>query len=138
MAARRKTRERLAWTACAAAAALAALFAVGFFRRTPKEEPMTRFQIEAPPDLSFVGNPRISPNGRIIAFRAVDQAGEAQIWLRPLDSIEARSVPGTESITNFRPIWSPDGERFLLLSPLESQSNPPTKVVLNWEAALRR
>jgi Tol biopolymer transport system component/predicted Ser/Thr protein kinase len=109
VAARRKSRERLAWIAFAIAVLAAALFAVGYVRRAPTPLFQTRFEIAPPLDLATVGSPRISPDGRFLAYRGVDSTGNAQLWLRPMDSVEARPLPGTEGASgDCRPIWSPD------------------------------
>ena len=65
--------------------------------------PETRLEIVTPPaadPLSFA----ISPDGRSVVF----QAGQdpPRLWLRPLDSQEARPLAGTEGATY--PFWSPD------------------------------
>jgi serine/threonine protein kinase len=86
-----------------------ALFAVGYVRRAPAPLLQTRFEIAPPPELATVGSPRISPDGRFLAFRGVDSTGNAQLWLRPMDSVEARPLAGTEGASgDSRPIWSPD------------------------------
>jgi serine/threonine protein kinase len=72
VAARRKSRERLAWIASAIAVLAAALFAVGYVRRAPAPLLQTRFEIAPPPELVTVGSPRISPDGRSLVFRGVD------------------------------------------------------------------
>jgi Tol biopolymer transport system component len=108
VAARRKSRERLAWAMAGVAALATAVFAVGFLSRAPQPLKQSRFEIPPPPGLTQVGSPRISPDGRHIAFIAVDGEGNSQIWLRPLDSIEARPLAGTEGAGDTRPIWSPD------------------------------
>ncbi len=108
VAARRKSREKIAWAAAAAAALLAAVFAAGFVLRAPEPPRTMRFHIEAPPDLPFVGSPRISPDGTAIAFRATDTAGQTGIWLRSLDSLEPVRLTAVEGGQEFRPFWSPD------------------------------
>jgi Tol biopolymer transport system component/predicted Ser/Thr protein kinase len=109
VAARRKSRERLAWSAFVIALLVAAFFAVGYVRRAPEPLQQTRFEIAPPAELATVGSPRISPNGRYLAFRGVDSDGKAQLWLRPMDSIEARPLAGSEGAQeDARPIWSPD------------------------------
>ena len=109
VSARRKSRERLAWVMSAFAAAVAVAFAVGFFLWSPEPPRQVRFQITPDAKLAQVGSPRISPDGQIIAFQAIDSDGNGQIWLRPLDSLEARSLAGTEgTVTDGRPMWSPD------------------------------
>jgi Tol biopolymer transport system component len=55
----------------------------------------------------------LSPNGLHLAFHGIDASGTSQIWIRDLDSLEARPISGTEDAgTGFenesRPIWSPD------------------------------
>jgi Tol biopolymer transport system component len=109
VSARRRSRERLAWIAAAVAAAAAVVFAVGYVHRAPDPQQQIRFQIPPPSGLGFVGSPRISPDGRFLAFRGIDENGAAQIWLRPMDSLEARPIPGAENIQpDSRPFWSPD------------------------------
>ncbi len=109
VAARRKSRERLAWIAFAIAVLAAALFAVGYIRRAPAPQLQTRFEITPPAELVTVGSPRISPDGRHVVFRGVDSAGDAQLWLRPMDSMDARPLAGTEGARDDgRPMWSPD------------------------------
>jgi Tol biopolymer transport system component/tRNA A-37 threonylcarbamoyl transferase component Bud32 len=107
VAARRRSRERLAWAAAAVAALGAILATVGFVRRAPAPLQVTRFQIAAPSDLDIVGSARISPDGRTLAFQATDSTGESRLWVRPLGSLDARPLLGSEGMV-FRPIWSPD------------------------------
>jgi len=104
---RRRSRERLAWVLAATASLAAIAFGIGYVRRTPQTSPMVRFTIPPPVEVVTVGSPRISPDGRIVAFDATDGTGKAQVWLRSLDSLEARALPGTEGAS--RPFWSPDG-----------------------------
>jgi eukaryotic-like serine/threonine-protein kinase len=104
---RRRSRERLAWVLAATASLAAIAFGIGYVRRTPQPSPMVRFTIPPPVEVVTVGSPRISPDGRIVAFDATDGTGKAQVWLRSLDSLEARALPGTEGAS--RPFWSPDG-----------------------------
>ncbi|MCJ7756456.1 MAG: protein kinase, partial [Thermoanaerobaculales bacterium] len=110
VAARRKSRERLAWIASALSLLAAALFAAGYFLRAPEPLRQTRFEIAPPPELATVGSPRISPDGRNLVFRGVDSDGTAQLWVRPMDSVDPRPLAGTEGARDDgRPMWSPDG-----------------------------
>jgi Tol biopolymer transport system component len=106
VAAKRRVTARLAWIAAGAATAAAAFFAVGFFARAPKPPEIVRFEVPVPPGAFNVGSPRISPNGRYLAFNATDTAGVARIWVRPLDEVVARPLNGTEGA--LRPFWSAD------------------------------
>ncbi len=95
----------------ATAALLAALAFLGiaYWRRAPPQQPVLRFAVYPPEKTSFppltIGGPSaISPDGRQLAF----VAGARQLlWVRPLDSLEARPLAGTEGAEH--PFWSPDG-----------------------------
>ena len=52
----------------------------------------------------------VSPDGSHLAFTAAPRGGRLSIWIRPLDSLVARPLAGTEGAQY--PFWSPDG-RFL-------------------------
>jgi eukaryotic-like serine/threonine-protein kinase len=107
---RTKGRERLSWTFAAVSGLAAVAFAVLYFgRRTPPAE-ILRFQITSPPSIQAQDSPRISPDGRTLAFSAVDTTGTSRIWVRPLGALTAQALPGTEGTA--RPFWSPDS-RFL-------------------------
>jgi serine/threonine protein kinase len=111
VAARRRSRERLGWiVAGAAGVAAIALAVLQLGTRKPDPAATLRFSIPAPPGLLSVGSPRISPDGKYIAFNGSDSTGVTKLWLRPLNSLSAYSLPGTERCT--RPFWSPDS-RFL-------------------------
>ena len=102
---RRRVREKLAWALCGVATLAAMAFAVAWVRRAPAPPPIVRFALTLPPALQNASPPVVSPDGRNIAF-AADNGGQRMIWLRPMDSLEARALPGTEGV--FRPFWSPD------------------------------
>jgi Tol biopolymer transport system component len=48
----------------------------------------------------------ISPDGRMLAF-VTGSTGRTKLWVRPLNSLSARELAGTEGATF--PFWSPDG-----------------------------
>jgi Tol biopolymer transport system component len=107
VAARRRNRERLAWGVAVLAALAAAAFAVLWVRRAPEPPQVVRFEMAAPDGLPEVGSPRLSPDGRYLAFAARDDKGGQAIWLRPLNSLTAQRLAGTEG-ARARPFWSPD------------------------------
>jgi len=106
VAARRRGRSRLAWMVAAAAGIAAAGFAAAFFMRAPAPPTQVRFSIGAPNGLRGMGSPKISPDGRTLAFSATDTTGKQQLWVRALDSEEPRPLTGTDGAG--RPFWSPD------------------------------
>jgi len=70
---------------------------------------VTRLQIPLPDKMSFAGGFELSPDGRQGAFVGIGSDGVQRIWVRPLDSLEARPLLGTESPGLIAPFfWSPD------------------------------
>jgi Tol biopolymer transport system component len=108
---RRKSRERIAWAVSVLLLLAAAAFAVGFVLRAPEPPDQVRFRISPPADLTYVGAPRISPDGKMVAFSAAEKGGSPQIWVRPMDALKAHVLPGTDG-AQYRPFWSPDS-RFI-------------------------
>ncbi|MEX2662104.1 MAG: protein kinase, partial [Vicinamibacterales bacterium] len=102
---RRKVREHLAWAACVVATVAAIGFAVAWNQRAPEPAPVVRFPLVTPAAVQNPSPPVVSPDGRHIAFAGTAD-GTRLIWIRPLDALEARSLPGTEGV--LRPFWSPD------------------------------
>ena len=94
------------WIAAGVLAVLAA--GVGFihFREKPLEANRMRFEIPAPGN---AGNYSLalSSDGRKLAF-----LGPGGLWIRDLDSLESRLLPGTDDADARSTFWSPDG-RFL-------------------------
>ncbi len=112
---RRRSRERAAWVAAAVFALVAAGLGARELLREPPPTPRTiRFQIAAPAGLTSVGMPKVSPDGRIIAFDASDSTGTSRIWVQPLDALSAHPLDGTEGTT--RPTWSPDSRTLAFFS----------------------
>ena len=103
-------KRRIPFAAIAAAIFLLSTLALAWLRfREPPPDPRTvRFTIDSPVKSGFLqtrfGAAQISPDGRRLAFVATRDA--LQIWLRSLDSTEARPLAGTEG-ANY-PFWSED------------------------------
>jgi Tol biopolymer transport system component len=80
-------------------------------RPAPAPMPVTRTVITLPTDqrLAVGENPEvaISPDGRLLAYAAI-QGSVQQLYLRAMDSLEARAIPGTDGAVN--PFFSPDGQ----------------------------
>jgi Tol biopolymer transport system component len=86
-------------------ALLLTTLALGFvyFRQVPTER-LLRYTLAAPEN-STVHSFAVSPDGRFVTIAAVVD-GKRQLWLRPLDALQAQPMPGTEDGTY--PFWSPD------------------------------
>jgi hypothetical protein len=102
-------RGTLAWAVEAVlAVALLALAIPAWlhFRETPPAAPQSvRFEI-APPGNFPAQMFTLSPDGRFLAFSA-NTGGPNQLWVRPMDGLNARVLAGTDGATY--PFWSPDG-----------------------------
>jgi Tol biopolymer transport system component len=105
-----------AWAAIAAllVVALGSLVAVAYYLRMGDAAEVYRTSILLPEGLLFppagplggVGRFAISPDGRRIVFVASDPGGSVRLWIRPLDSLAATPLPGTDGAGS--PFWSPD------------------------------
>jgi eukaryotic-like serine/threonine-protein kinase len=131
VALRRRSRERFAWGAAAILAVLAAAATTGYVRRAPSRPRSVRFEIATPEEILSIDMPRISPDGRYLAFNATDSSGKTRIWLRALNAVSAQPLAGTEGTK--RPFWSPDS-RFLgffadgKLKKIEVTGGPAQKI----------
>jgi len=110
-AGRRPVRTlRAAYAAIGVLLVIVAAFAAALF--APRQRPADRrmiFEINsdtAPSPLQIA----LSPDGRRLVSSVSSDKGPV-LWIRSLDDLEARAIPGTES-GNPYPFWSPDG-RFI-------------------------
>jgi Tol biopolymer transport system component len=112
--------SKLPWIIAAVAMAAVAVLAAFLYLRRPATAPDSQavtFSLDAPPDSVFTneyGAFAPSPDGRYVVFSARAKTGTPSLWLRPLDSLAARSLPGTEG-GNF-PTWSPDSRSIAFLA----------------------
>jgi serine/threonine protein kinase/Tol biopolymer transport system component len=104
--------SRRVWFAAGLAVVLAAALGAGmvYWLRAPAEPPIVKLSVLPPEGTTFVpgaiaGPPALSPDGKTLAFVA-EESGQQTLWLRPLDSLTARELPGTEAARS--PFWSPD------------------------------
>ncbi|HVE65611.1 MAG TPA: protein kinase, partial [Thermoanaerobaculia bacterium] len=138
VAARRKSRERTAWTVAAVLALATAGRAVAYLRPdTSIAQRVVRSTI-LPPETNvyrFVGigaGPvAVSPDGLALTFVATDASEKSVLWVRPLDTSIARALPGTDGASY--PFWSPDS-RFLgffaggKLKKIDVAGGPPSTI----------
>ena len=78
----------------------------------PTPKPVTRTVINLPPGQQLAGLDNgpaiaISADGTHLAYVA-RQGGVQQVYVRAMDSLEAKAIPGTEGAVN--PFFSPDGQ----------------------------
>ena len=87
---------------------LSAFFAL---RRTNSNPALLRLAIAPPSNANFSSLERllaVSPDGRQVAFTAVDRSAQRSLWVRPLDTLEARPLSGTDDADT--PFWSRDSK----------------------------
>jgi serine/threonine protein kinase len=99
-----RPRERLLWLLALALVTVIATIAIARTFRPVPPAPEVRLEITTPPttDPTSIA---ISPDGQKIVFAATSE-GRSQLWLRSLDSVSARPLPGTDFAS--LPFWSPD------------------------------
>jgi len=100
----------LGWGAALVLLAALAPLAYQRIRERPATPSPMRFQV--PPIVPFAGpgNFGLSPDGRHLAFVGRGSDGIARLWLRAMDSLEVRLLPGSETgDATPPPFWSPDG-----------------------------
>ena len=135
--ARRRSRERLGWVVAAVVVASMGTLGVLQLRRPRSAPAVVRSNVLPPVKASFTfvgqgGGPvAVSPDGRQLAFVAAEPGGKRQLWIRPLESLIARSLPATEGAAY--PFWSPDS-RFVgffadgKLKRIEVGGGPPLSI----------
>src|SRR5262249_1403398 len=107
--ARLSHRALRVWLSGAAAVIVAASL-VGWYLARRRETPthdVLRVSLSSPGTLTPQLSATVSPNGKQVAFVATDSAGRAMLWVRALDQLDARALPGTQRAAH--PFWSPDG-----------------------------
>jgi Tol biopolymer transport system component len=100
-----RRNERIAWIALASVLLVISLLVLSMNRSAALQpSPEFRLEITTPPTtdpLSFA----LSPDGQNIVFVASFE-GRPRLWLRRLDSVSMRPLPGTDYAT--MPFWSAD------------------------------
>src|SRR4029079_6514060 len=94
--------------------ATAAFVGYRFLRRAIAEPAVLRTSILLPEGLRFdrgapfggIGRFALSPDSQRMAVVATDPNGNQRLWLRPLDSLSAVPLAGTDGASS--PFWSPD------------------------------
>ena len=105
-------RAKFAWIVAAVAALVVIGLAAFLLNRTAPWMQVTRTMINPPEKTTLnlagdsAGPPVLSPDGKMLAFTATRQDGSTAIWVRPLDSLEAQPMQGSEGAVF--PFWSPD------------------------------
>jgi eukaryotic-like serine/threonine-protein kinase len=92
------------WAAAGLATVIAVAVSFIHFRETPPAAQTLRYAVAAPEN-SNIHSLAISPDGRTLVIAAAVN-GKPQLWLRPMDALQAQPMASTEDATY--PFWSPD------------------------------
>jgi eukaryotic-like serine/threonine-protein kinase len=130
---RSKRRERLAWIVAAACALAAVTLAVLHWSHTPEKFRVVRSYVKATLSSGFLFSGQVSgfalsPDGLRLAYVALNADGKAVLWVRPLDSLQAQALAGTDDASY--PFWSPDSRNVGFfaggkLKKIEASGGPP-------------
>ncbi|MGQ0541571.1 MAG: hypothetical protein ACT4O9_06955 [Blastocatellia bacterium] len=101
----------LPWAVAGALVVVTAFFAYGYFNgRYDGDSKVVMAAFEPPSELAFNDTQPdvavISPDGEKIAFTATSGDGKSMLYVRSLDSMEVKLLPGSENA--LEPFWSPD------------------------------
>lgn len=122
------------WAASGVLAIATIALAMAYFQSLHAPQVSVHSYILPPEKASFqlnggsAGTPVLSPDGLRIAFIGKNADGKQMLWIRPLNSAVAQSMPGTEGATY--PFWSPDS-RYVgffasgKLNKLDANGGPP-------------
>jgi len=132
--------SREATLAIALVLAICAAIALGILykERPPTDARITRTYIKPQGASGFIfsGDQKgfaLSPDGRNIAYVAATPTADARsvLWIRPLNSLQARILPGTEAAAF--PFWAPDNRNIGFFSGgslkrIDSEGGPPAVI----------
>ena len=127
-------RARLVGAGILAGAVLtAAAFGVWMGSRSEVSARVVRFAVPPPEGSTFFQGAfaetlTVSPDGQRVAFVARPAGDSRRVWVRPLDSLAARAIPGTEGARYI--LWAPDGQSIAVLGRdglkrIDTSGGPP-------------
>jgi Tol biopolymer transport system component len=103
-----------AWAVAGVMTIAAAAIGVTHFRESTAAAPLMRFDIFPPDKAGFNAWLSLSPDGRYLGFTGTGGDGVGRVWVRALDSQQARPLNGTEGSVTF--FWSPDSRHLVFQS----------------------
>jgi eukaryotic-like serine/threonine-protein kinase len=123
-------RAILPWTIAAIVTTALAALAFVHFREAPPQTPVVNTTLLPPDGTEYdfsnpFALPALSPDGKYVVFGAKPKNGEAQLWLRSLDSPGARLLRDTTGAVF--PFWSPDS-RWIAFGQQNNQQNKLKKM----------
>jgi serine/threonine-protein kinase len=105
----RQTRHPLVWASAVIAVVSLAFAAFAMWNRpTAVQKTAVRFTIPLPPGQEITSYPAITRDGQTVAYVTQQGTDDARLYLRDLNSFEARVVAGSSGAR--QPFFSPDGK----------------------------
>ena len=101
-----RTSRLTAWTVAVVIFVLAAALYAAFARRPVTAARPTTFVVLPPDGVADVMHPTISPDGRTIAFVGATADGHTSLWVRRLETLQARAIADADTLSF--PFFSPD------------------------------
>jgi Tol biopolymer transport system component len=111
----RRRSPLVAWGLAGVMTIAAAAIGVMHFREAPEAARLVRFDVLPPDKGGFNSWIALSPDGRYLGFTGTGADGLGRVWVRALDSTQARALPGTEGTVTF--FWSADS-RYVVFQAL--------------------
>lgn len=96
------------WLLATGLGVLLAMLAWGYFHPPAAELEAIRLAVTPPEKAVRMSDPSVSPDGRRLAFVANLENSRSMLWIRPLGSLTAQQLAGTEGANS--PFWAPDGQ----------------------------
>ncbi|MGP8247086.1 MAG: protein kinase domain-containing protein [Bryobacteraceae bacterium] len=132
----RRRTARLGWLLAGTFAVLLGAFAFFHYRTAPAPVVTARFEIPLPEGAVWgtFDFPVLSPDASRILFGATRRGGVHSLWIRPIDSVHAQPVPGTDTeLLLTGAAWSPDGRSIAYtadgeLRTLDPSGNSPRRL----------
>jgi serine/threonine protein kinase len=113
--------------------------------RKPAPTQAVRFEVGPSEKMTFINGTSmaVSPDGRWMVFAAMGDDGQTRYYIRALDGVEVRALPGTEGNSGTRASWSYDSRWVLFannlptgkLKKVDIQGGPPQNIA-DWPGLL--
>ena len=135
-----QNRPKWLWPAVAALAVIAAGAALAMWAPWKKAAPTqaVRFEVGPSENVTFINGTSmaVSPDGRWMVFSALGNDGQGRYYIRALDGVDVRALPGTEGPSGNRASWSSDSRWVIFannlsggqLKKVDIQGGPPQNI----------